>query len=89
MTENIEARTPDGEGEAVRVSAGEPSRVQPGAPQADQRPDLDAREERIGTSRKPLGPSQEEAPDRDDTPPQVDEGDGPAPTDPSHPQSAS
>lgn len=83
MTESAQPTEPDGTEEASRAEVGEPSRIDERAgagPNDEARPDLDAREERMSTTRKPAGPSREEPEERDDVPPrQNDQG----PTDPS------
>ena len=67
MSENAASRAPDGEAGTQRAEVGEPSRLDPdGPPQADERPDLDAREEGISDTRKPMGPELDEPQDRDE-----------------------
>jgi len=58
MSESPEARIPDGVQEAQSVELGDPARVddEPTRGSLDERPDLDRREERISSTRKPMGP---------------------------------
>ena len=63
MSQSPEARTPDGGEEAVSVEVGEPVRIEDplrGSQEDQPRPNLDQREERISTTRKPMGPPIEE-----------------------------
>jgi hypothetical protein len=57
MTEN-ETRSPDGRDEASTVNVGDPARIseQHTPPAEEQHRDLDARQDRISTTRKPMGP---------------------------------
>lgn len=71
MTESPEPRTPDGGEQAEAVEAGEPARVDPDRSRAaredeEPRPDLDERERRVRTTRRPPGPPLRESSDRGD-----------------------
>jgi hypothetical protein len=63
MTDEPQGRPPDGGEEAATVEVGEPARdardTQRRA-REEERPDLDERERRIRTQRKPMGPPLEE-----------------------------
>lgn len=83
MTESTQPTEPDGTEEAQRAEVGTPARLDEGAgggPNADARPDLDAREERMSATRKPMGPPQEQSEVHEDAPPRRDDQ---RPTDPS------
>jgi hypothetical protein len=68
MSENAGSRAPDGGADAQRAEIGEPSRLErDGAKHADERPDLDSREESISDTRKPMGPELDEPQDRDES----------------------
>jgi hypothetical protein len=56
MSEDPEGRPPAGEAEPVSVDVGEPTRATRGEGGEERRPDLDERESRISTERKPMGP---------------------------------
>ena len=72
MTESPEPRTPDGDEQAEAVEVGEPDRLDPDRTRAaredeeEARPDLDARERRVRTTRRPPGPPLRESSDRGD-----------------------
>jgi hypothetical protein len=77
MTEEPEGPAPQGESGVESAELGEPERAG-GEESAGERPDLDEREQRIRTERKPAGPpledgdEQESAAVDDDDPPEVD-----------------
>lgn len=84
MSQSREERVPDGSQETESVELGDPARIDQETRESleDQpRPNLDRREERISTTRKPMGPPLETGtPSFDETPPPENtEG----PTDPS------
>ena len=83
MTDSSQPTDPDGTEEATRAEVGEPSRIDEeagGGLSLEERPDLDARQDRLGTVRKPAGPSRGASEERDDTPPRQNPQ---GPTDPS------
>ena len=83
MTENTNGSPPDGTEEADRVEIGEAAQPVPGVEATDRdegRPDLDLRQRRMATIRKPMGPAPQRSDTRDDSAVSAsDEG----PTDPS------
>ena len=62
MNEEAAGPPPQGDEETSRAELGEPRTVEEGAERGldEGRPDLDEREERIRTERKPMGPPLEE-----------------------------
>lgn len=60
MSQSSEERAPDGGQETESVELGDPARIEVettrGSSQEQPRPNLDQREERISTTRKPMGP---------------------------------
>jgi hypothetical protein len=55
---NSDESTPSGTSEAHEVELGEPMHDEPGRrPREERHPDLDARQRRIPTTRKPAGPA--------------------------------
>jgi hypothetical protein len=67
MSDQPSGRAADGREESNTVDAGEPAR-EPSEreAQAEERPDLDERERRIRTERKPMGPPLPEPEERGD-----------------------
>jgi hypothetical protein len=68
MSDQPSGRAADGREEGNSVDAGEPAREPNGEREAldEERPDLDERERRIRTERKPMGPPLPEPEDRGD-----------------------
>lgn len=67
MSDQSQERTPDGREESETVQVGEPARESDAVERRareEQRPDLDERESRIRTQRKPMGPPLQEAEER-------------------------
>jgi hypothetical protein len=68
MNGESQERPPDGSEEAEAVEAGEPTHETEEAAraraQAEEKPDIDERESRISTRRKPMGPPLEEPVER-------------------------
>lgn len=87
MSENANEPSPAGTEEAREARAGEASELEPGPPSFAgdvERPDLDRRQRRIATVRKPMGPARPRA-ERQDEAPQPESTEGP--TDPADPTS--
>ena len=84
MIEKPESDLPDGREESEPVEVGEPDSGQEARERrADERPNLDEREQKISTRRKPMGPpleKPEETPEEDREDP--DQGAAPGPVDP-------
>jgi hypothetical protein len=83
MTENANGPEPEGTESAQRAELGEPSQEEPEAADAraeQPRPDLDERERRLATVRKPMGPP---TPRVDIPPEEAAEPSTEGPTDPS------
>ncbi len=67
MSDQPQGRTPDGGEESAAGQVGEPARDSDAVERRvreEERPDLDERERRIRTQRKPMGPPLEEAEER-------------------------
>ncbi len=67
MSDQSQERTPDGGEESTAAQVGEPVRDSDAVERRareEERPDLDERERRIRTQRKPMGPPLEEAEER-------------------------
>jgi hypothetical protein len=79
-----EPELPDGREESESVEAGEPeSGRETRERRADERPNLDEREQRISTRRKPMGPPLEKPEEtREDDREDRDQGAAPGPVDP-------
>jgi hypothetical protein len=78
MTESDQEFGPNGSTEADRVDAGPATEVDPQerarAARTESRPDLDARQRRLSTSRRPMGPQRRSEEERTDSrAPQEDE----------------
>lgn len=87
MTNESQGRAPDGGEDATTVELGEPTRETAATrrrAREEERPDLDERERRIRTERKPMGPPLE-APTEERDDPRPREGPSEPPTDPAQP----
>jgi hypothetical protein len=60
MNEDPEVRPPTGQDESASVELGEPTSEPEGEEREERRPDLDERDRRISTRRKPMGPPLQE-----------------------------
>lgn len=93
MNEQAREPAPDGDEEARTVKLGEPEHeageVERGAREEreEERPDLDERERRVSTERKPMGPPLEEGEEGAAPSPEEEAAEPPAepPTEPSQP----